>query len=61
MIPTPAMAFDPEAVVKATREEFEREKHRAAVDTEKARLRIRARLPWWKRLFPFTITITRSN
>ena len=43
--------------------ELDAERYRAAVDAAKEVLRNKQAVPWWRRLFPFTIriTITRRN
>ena len=43
-------------------EELRDEAFRSAVEAEKVRIRIeRKKKPFWHRLFPFTITITRKS
>jgi len=46
-------------VTRAAMQELAAEKFREEVEQEKARLR--KRRGWWKKLFPFTITIRRTK
>ena len=46
-------------VIKTARAELERERFRAAVEAEKAKLRERELRPWWRKIFPFVISIKR--
>jgi hypothetical protein len=48
-------------IVAQAKAELNDEHRRAAIEREKQRIRTRAARPLWKRLFPFNITITRSN
>lgn len=50
-------SWELDAIRRAAKAEILKENFRAAVDTEKARLR--AYVPVWQRIFPFTISIKR--
>lgn len=55
--------LDPDYISQLAREEFAREQHRIAVDTEVARLRSRSNRSFWQRFLealPFTITWKKS-
>lgn len=56
MILHPLPAGDIEVLAQ---EELRQEHLRAAVERRKRELRERAARPWWKRLFPYVITIRR--
>jgi hypothetical protein len=49
-----------QAIISDARAELDAEEYRAAVEAQKERLRARFKAPWWRRLFPWTITIKRS-
>ena len=48
-----------EAIEFAARSELFDEEFRKAVDKKKEEMRARMNLPWYKKLFPFKITIER--
>lgn len=46
-------------IIEQARNELDREEHRAAVDRMKQHMRDEAGRPWWRRVFPWKITIER--
>ena len=48
-------------IIASAHREIEEENRRKAIEAEKARLRAIGKQPWWHRLLPFTITITRRK
>jgi hypothetical protein len=53
--------MDATKIEAQARAELDAENFREAVDAAKQRLRERDTRPWWKRLFPYRITVTRTD
>lgn len=61
MVKDGSMKIDPREVFELAQKEMAAEQHRRAVEEMKQRIRERQARSWWKRLFPFTVKIERSN
>lgn len=52
----PGAPFDAAHVRRCAQVEVDKELFLVRVEAEKARIRARMAMPWWRRLFPYTIT-----